>query len=61
MMHSFVWVLIIYILVRETIENHKSVGAGARKIKTIVRILPNFDPYFPSIGRARKKKYKVHI
>ena len=45
---------------KKTIENHKSVGAGARKVEKLVRFLPNFDPHFPSIWRARKR-YKIFI
>ena len=40
---------------KKTIENHKSVAAGARKVEKLVRFLPNFDPHFPNIWRARKR------
>ena len=39
----------------KTIENHKHVSAGARKVENVVRFLSNFDPYFPSIRRVRKR------
>ena len=44
----------------KTIENHKSVGAGARKVEKLLRFLPNCDPHFPNIWRARKR-YKIFI
>ena len=39
----------------QTIENHICVGAGARKVENLVRILSNFDPYFPNISSVRKR------
>ena len=40
---------------KKIVENHKSVGAGARKIEKIVRFLPKFDLHFFNISRARKR------
>ena len=39
----------------KTIENHKYVGARARKVENLVRFRFNFDPYFPNIRRARRR------
>ena len=39
----------------KTIENHKCVGAGLRKVENLVSFLSNFDPYFPNIRRVRKR------
>ena len=44
----------------KTIENHKHVSAGARKVENLVRFLSNFDPYFPNIWRVLKK-CKIYI
>ena len=44
----------------KTIENHTCVGSLARKVENLVRFLPNFDPYFPSIRRVWKR-YKIYI
>ena len=44
----------------KTIENHKCIGAGARKVEHIVHFLSNFDPYFPNIQRALKR-CKIYI
>ena len=60
MRSRFFWVLVIRISVRNTIENHKCVGAGARKVENLVRFLSNFDPYFPNIRRARER-CKIYI
>ena len=60
MRSRFFWVLVICISVRNTIENHKCVGAGARKVENLVRYLSSFDLYFPNIWRAREK-CKIYI
>ena len=39
----------------KTIENHKCIGAGARKVENLVCFLSNFDPYFPNIWSVRKR------
>ena len=44
----------------KTIENHKCIGAEARKVENLVRFLSNFDPYFPNTRRARKN-CKIYI
>ena len=44
----------------KTIEKHKCVGAGACKVKNLVRLLSNFDSYFPNIRRVRKR-WKIYI
>ena len=44
----------------KTIENHKCIGAGARKVENLVCFLSNFDPYFPNIQRVRKR-CKIYI
>ena len=44
----------------KTIENHKCIGAEARKVENLVRFLSNFDPYFPNIWRVLKK-CKIYI
>ena len=44
----------------KTIENHKCVGAGLRKVENLVSFLSNFDPYFPNIRRVRKR-CKIYI
>ena len=45
---------------KKNFRNHKSVGAGARKVENVVRLLRNFDLYFLNIRRAREG-YKMHI
>ena len=44
----------------KTIENHKCVGAGPRKVENLVSFLSNFDPYFPNIRRVWKR-CKIYI
>ena len=44
----------------KTIENHKCVGAGARKVEKLVHFFSNFDSYFPNIRRERKR-CKIYI
>ena len=44
----------------KTIENHKCVGTGARKVKNLVRFQSSFGPYFPNIWRA-EKRCKIYI
>ena len=44
----------------KTIENHKCVGAGARKVKNLVRLFSNFNSYFPNIRRERKR-WKIYV
>ena len=39
----------------KTIENHKCIGAGARKVENLVCFLSNFDPYFPNIWNVRNR------
>ena len=41
-------------------RNLKSVGAGARKVETLVRFLPNCDLHFPNIWMAHKSRYKIY-
>ena len=52
--------MVIRISVGKTLENHDSVGSGARNIEKIVCFLPNFNPHFPNIQRARNS-YKIYI
>ena len=48
--HSFAWLLVRCISTRKKkLENHKSVGAGARKIEKIVVFLSKFDLHFFNI------------
>ena len=44
----------------KTIENHKSICTGARKVENLVCFLSSFDPYFPNIRRVRKR-CKIYI
>ena len=39
----------------KAMENNKWVGVGACKVENLVRFLYSFDPYFPNIGRVRKR------
>ena len=40
-------------------QNHKRVGAGARKAENLVHFLSNFDPYFATIRRVRKRRKNI--
>ena len=44
----------------KTIENHKCVGAGPRKVEKLVRLFSNFNSCFPNIRRVRKR-WKIYI
>ena len=36
---------------KKNIDNYNSVGAGAHKVRKVVRFWPNFDPNFPDIWK----------
>ena len=45
---------------RKNYRNHKSVGAGARKVEKLVCFLPTFEPHFPNVYRAGKR-HKIFV
>ena len=48
-MHSFVYLLVGFMLEKINIENCNRVGAGAHKVGKVVSFWPNFDTNFPNI------------
>ena len=44
----------------KTIENHICVGAGARKVESLVRFLSNFDPLFSQYSESTEKVQNIY-
>ena len=45
---------------KKTIENQIFVGAGARKVESLVRFLSNFDPLFFQYSESTKKVQNIY-